>query len=48
MSPTLSAALGGSGCAYVERFYQWPVLIQRYARFLESVVARGRGTPGLL
>jgi glycosyltransferase involved in cell wall biosynthesis len=44
----LRAALGGGGRAYVDRFYQWPVLIARYARFLESVVARGRGTPGLL
>jgi glycosyltransferase involved in cell wall biosynthesis len=44
----LRAALGENGRAYVDRFYQWPVLIERYAEFLETVVARGRGTPGLL
>jgi hypothetical protein len=40
--------LGDNGRAYVDRYYRWPVLIERYATFLESVVARGRGTPGLL
>jgi glycosyltransferase involved in cell wall biosynthesis len=44
----LRATLGENGRAYVDRFYQWPVLIERYAEFLETVVARGRGTPGLL
>lgn len=44
----LRATLGANGRAYVDRFYQWPVLIARYAAFLEGVVARGRGTPGLL
>ena len=44
----LRATLGSNGRAYVDRFYQWPVLIARYATFLEGVVARGRGTPGLL
>jgi hypothetical protein len=39
--------LGDAGRAYVDRFYRWPVLIERYADFLTSVVARGRGTPGL-
>jgi glycosyltransferase involved in cell wall biosynthesis len=47
-NPALRAALGQAGRAYVDRFYQWPVLIERYAEFLTSVVARGRGTPGLL
>jgi glycosyltransferase involved in cell wall biosynthesis len=46
--PALRATLGGNGRAYVDRFYQWPVLIARYAEFLSGVVARGRGTPGLL
>ena len=46
--PRLRAALGDNGRAYVDRYYRWPVLIERYATFLESVVARGRGTPGLL
>jgi glycosyltransferase involved in cell wall biosynthesis len=43
----LRALLGERGRAYVERTYQWPVLIARYAAFLETVVARGRGAPGL-
>ncbi|HVB91194.1 MAG TPA: glycosyltransferase family 4 protein [Acidimicrobiales bacterium] len=43
----LRAALGASGRAYVDRHYRWPVLIARYADFLTSVVARGRGTPGV-
>jgi glycosyltransferase involved in cell wall biosynthesis len=46
--PDLGDALGANGRAYVDRFYRWPVLIERYAEFLTSVVARGRGTPGLL
>jgi glycosyltransferase involved in cell wall biosynthesis len=46
--PELRATLGARGRAYVDRFYQWPVLIERYAEFLTSVVARGRGLPGLL
>jgi glycosyltransferase involved in cell wall biosynthesis len=44
----LRAELGENGRAYVDRFYQWPVLVQRYADFLTTVVARGRGMPGLL
>ena len=47
-APAVAAMLGEAGRSYVDRFYQWPVLIARYASFLESVVARGRGTPGLL
>jgi glycosyltransferase involved in cell wall biosynthesis len=46
--PTLRATLGERGRAYVDRFYQWPVLIERYVRFLDTVVERGRGVPGLL
>ncbi len=34
--------LGANGRAYVREHYQWPALIERYARFLESVVERGR------
>jgi glycosyltransferase involved in cell wall biosynthesis len=44
----LRSTLGELGLAYVDRFYRWPVLIQRYAEFLGTVVARGRGEPGLL
>ena len=43
----LRTVLGERGKAYVDRHFAWPVLIQRYAEFLETVVARGRGTPGL-
>ncbi len=43
----LRSALGEPGRAYVETHFQWPVLISRYAEFLESVVALGRGTRGL-
>ena len=38
----LRSESGGRGRAYVDRHYQWPVLIARYATFLDSVVARGR------
>jgi glycosyltransferase involved in cell wall biosynthesis len=44
----LRATLGQRGRAYVERHFEWPVLIARYDQFLTSVVERGRGTPGLL
>lgn len=43
----LRGRLGRRGRAYVERHFQWPVLITRYAEFLDTVVARGRRTPGL-
>ena len=36
----LRSALGERGRAYVDTHFQWPVLISRYAEFLESVVAR--------
>ncbi len=36
----LRSLLGSRGRAYVERFYQWPRLIDRYARFLTDVRAR--------
>lgn len=44
--PELRRRLGASGRAYVQEHYQWPTLTARYARFLESVVERGRA-PGL-
>jgi glycosyltransferase involved in cell wall biosynthesis len=34
--------LGANGRAYVQEHFQWPALTARYARFLESVVERGR------
>ena len=46
--PELRRTLGARGRAYVDAHYQWPVLIARYARFLEQVVARGRGPGGVL
>jgi glycosyltransferase involved in cell wall biosynthesis len=33
--------LGRRGRAYVDAYYQWPVLIARYARFLNAVCERG-------
>lgn len=41
----LRRVLGARGHAYVERYYQWPVLIRRYERFLTAVCARGRVGP---
>jgi glycosyltransferase involved in cell wall biosynthesis len=41
----LRALLGARGHAYVQRYYQWPALIGRYARFLTGVCERGPG-PG--
>lgn len=41
----LRQELGRRGRTYVERYYRWPVLIRRYERFLEAVVARGRRRP---
>jgi glycosyltransferase involved in cell wall biosynthesis len=43
----LRRLLGERGRAYVDRLFQWPVLIARYAEFLTSVAERGRGAPGL-
>jgi glycosyltransferase involved in cell wall biosynthesis len=47
-SPSLRELLGQRGRDYIDRFYEWPVLIARYVQFLETVVARGRATPGLI
>ncbi len=44
----LRAHLAARGAAYVARHYQWPVLIERYRRFLTGVAERGRGVPGVL
>lgn len=38
----LRGELGARGRRYVERHFRWPVLIERYTRFLEEVVARGK------
>jgi glycosyltransferase involved in cell wall biosynthesis len=43
----LRAGLGDRGRAYVDSHFRWPVLIGRYARFLTSVVERGRSSPGV-
>jgi glycosyltransferase involved in cell wall biosynthesis len=43
----LRRLLGERGRAYVERHYDWPVLIARYARFLTEVVGRGKGAGGV-
>jgi glycosyltransferase involved in cell wall biosynthesis len=40
--------LGERGREYVDRHYQWPVLIRRYARFVEETAERGRGLVGVL
>jgi glycosyltransferase involved in cell wall biosynthesis len=44
----LGAGLGARGRAYVDARFRWPHVIDRYAAFVESVVARSgrrRGTP---
>ncbi len=38
----LRTLLGTRGHDYVERYYQWPALIRRYADFLTAVCERGR------
>jgi glycosyltransferase involved in cell wall biosynthesis len=45
--PVLRAALGQRGRDYVDTHFEWPVLIARYAAFLDAMVERGRGTPGI-
>jgi glycosyltransferase involved in cell wall biosynthesis len=37
----LRASLAARGRAYVDATFRWPVLIERYATFLEGVAARG-------
>jgi glycosyltransferase involved in cell wall biosynthesis len=41
----LRSALGESGRRYTARYYRWASIIDRYARFLEEVVTRGRRPP---
>ena len=43
----LRSLLGERGRSYVDTHFEWPVLIARYAAFLDSVVERGRGLPGI-
>jgi glycosyltransferase involved in cell wall biosynthesis len=38
----MRSALGAAGRRYTEHNYAWPVIMDRYASFLEGVVARGR------
>ena len=38
---SLRSRLGEAGNRYTARHYRWPSIIDRYARFLEGVVARG-------
>jgi len=44
----LRLRLAVRGRRYVDTHYQWPVLIRRYARFLDQVVARGKGPGSVL
>ena len=46
-TPICAPRSAARGRDYVDRHFQWPVLIARYDRFLTTVVERGRGTPGL-
>ena len=39
--PALAAGLGRRGRAYVDTQFRWPVVVDRYAAFLRSVVERG-------
>jgi glycosyltransferase involved in cell wall biosynthesis len=43
--PAFGEALGARGRAYVDARFRWPQIVDRYAAFLESVVARGRRAP---
>ena len=45
--PSCGRDSGGAGGPTWTGYFQWPVLIARYAEFLESVAERGRGVPGL-
>jgi glycosyltransferase involved in cell wall biosynthesis len=39
--PRTRSQLGRRGRAYVDRWFRWPQVIDRYAAFLETVVATG-------
>lgn len=43
----LRADLGTRGRDFVDRTFDWPVLIRRYESFLERVIERGRSAPRL-
>ena len=43
----LRRRLAANGKAYVDRYFQWPTLIRRYATFLHGVGERGRGRAGV-
>jgi len=45
--PDLAEALGSRGRAYVDGRFRWPKVIDRYAAYLESVVAAGHRTVGV-
>jgi glycosyltransferase involved in cell wall biosynthesis len=42
----LRRRLGDAGRGFVERHYTWPVVVDRYTRFLERVAPRGSRQPG--
>jgi glycosyltransferase involved in cell wall biosynthesis len=42
----LRRRLGDAGRAFVERHYTWPIVIDRYTRFLDRVVSTRSGQPG--
>jgi glycosyltransferase involved in cell wall biosynthesis len=44
--PQLRRRLGDAGRAFVERHYTWPVVIDRYTRFLDRVAWTSPGQPG--
>ncbi len=41
LDPWLASRLGKAGKRYTAEHYQWPSIIDRYARFLEGIAARG-------
>ena len=38
----LRAELGALGRSYVDGRFRWPIIVDRYARFVEGVVERSR------
>ena len=41
----LRVRLGEAGRQYTARYYRWPSIIDRYTRFLEEIIERGRQAP---
>jgi glycosyltransferase involved in cell wall biosynthesis len=37
-APALRRELGERGSGYVDRFFRWPALIERYRRFLDGIL----------